>query len=110
MAYKMYRGTTLGETLQETLDYLIQFGDLNPNLAEDVLDQFDRSVNRLLRHNDKPQLTFKGDKLDVYRFCDKVWILILKDVVFYERDGREKHEILHVGKMKIVACETRIGM
>lgn len=106
----MYRATTLGETLQETLDYLIKFGDLNPNLAEDVLEQFDRSVNRILRNSDKPVLTFKAEKLDVYRFCDKVWILMFKDVVIHEREGREKNEVCRAGTVKFVACEAKRGM
>jgi len=59
MAYQLYRNTTLGNTLQESLDELIQYGQITPQLAYKVLLQFDRSMNKALAEKVKNRLTFK---------------------------------------------------
>lgn len=33
MSYQLYRNTTLGNTLQESLDELISYGQITPQLA-----------------------------------------------------------------------------
>ncbi|KAH8272975.1 hypothetical protein KR018_007296, partial [Drosophila ironensis] len=45
MSYQLYRNTTLGNTLQESLDDLIHYGQITPGLAFKVLLQFDKSIN-----------------------------------------------------------------
>ncbi|KAJ8896042.1 hypothetical protein PR048_001383, partial [Dryococelus australis] len=59
MSYQLYRNTTLGNTLQESLDELIQFGQISPQLAIKVLLQFDKSINNALATRVKSRLTFK---------------------------------------------------
>ena len=44
MSYQLYRNTTLGNTLQEALDELMQMKLLTDELAIKVLIQFDKSV------------------------------------------------------------------
>ncbi|XP_037951577.1 transcription initiation factor IIA subunit 2 [Teleopsis dalmanni] len=104
MSYQLYRNTTLGNTLQETLDELIQYGQITPNLAFKVLLQFDKSINTALNQRVKARVTFKANKLNTYRFCDNVWTLMLSDVEF-----REVHEFAKVDKVKIVACDGKSG-
>ena len=48
MSYQLYRNTTLGHTLQEALDELMQMQMLSPVLAIQVLQQFDKSINSAL--------------------------------------------------------------
>lgn len=84
MSYQLYRNTTLGNTLQESLDELIQYGQITPQLALKVLVQFDKSINSALNSKVKSRVTFKAGKLHTYRFCDNVWTLMLKDVEFRE--------------------------
>lgn len=84
MSYQLYRNTTLGNTLQESLDELIQYGQITPQLALKVLVQFDKSINTALSTKVKSRVTFKAGKLHTYRFCDNVWTLMLKDVEFRE--------------------------
>ena len=67
MSYTLYRNTTLGNTLQEALDELMQMKLLNDELALKVLKQFDSSVNAALSGRVKTKLNFKADKLDTYR-------------------------------------------
>ena len=53
MSYQLYRNTTLGHTLQEALDELMQMQMLSPNLALRVLLQVHISISLpyyLFRH------------------------------------------------------------
>nr|CAG4644490.1 EOG090X0L7F [Lepidurus arcticus] len=102
MAYQLYRNTTLGNTLQESLDELIQYGQITPQLALKVLLMFDRSMNNALATRVKNRVTFKAGKLNTYRFCDNVWTFMLNDVEF-----REVQELTKVDKVKIVACDGK---
>ncbi|KAK0082324.1 hypothetical protein PV326_007234 [Microctonus aethiopoides] len=96
------KNTTLGNTLQESLDELIQYGQITPQLAIKVLLQFDKAINQALANRVKSRLTFKAGKLNTYRFCDNVWTFMLNDVEF-----REVQEVANVGKVKIVACDGK---
>lgn len=44
MPYELYRRSTLGLTLADALDDMIQSEQLTPHLAMRVLSQFDRSM------------------------------------------------------------------
>ncbi|KAF5280425.1 hypothetical protein FQR65_LT03234 [Abscondita terminalis] len=102
MSYQLYRNTTLGHTLQESLDELIQYGQITPQLGSKVLLQFDKSINQMLATRVKSRLTFKAAKLHTYRFCDNVWTFMLNDVEF-----REVQEVTKIDKVKIVACDGK---
>ena len=54
-----YRMTTLGLTLQETLDEMIQTNNLKNELAQRVLIEFDNSINRALSTKMKNKISFK---------------------------------------------------
>merc|ERR1711942_448160 len=101
MSYQLYRNTTLGNTLQESLDEMIQQQSMTPQLALKVLLQFDKAVNNALATRVKNRLVFKG-KLNTYRFCDNVWTFVLNDVEF-----REMQDVVTVKKVKIVACDGK---
>ncbi|BFZ14086.1 unnamed protein product [Candidula unifasciata] len=103
MSYQLYRNTTLGHTLQESLDELIQMGQISPQLALKVLLQFDKAINQALASRVKSKVTFKG-KLNTYRFCDNVWTFVLNNVDFREQPAGE---IARVEKVKIVACDGK---
>ncbi|XP_064645180.1 transcription initiation factor IIA subunit 2-like [Lineus longissimus] len=101
MSYQLYRNTTLGHTLQESLDELIQCSQITPQLALKVLLQFDKAINNALATRVKNRVNFRG-KLNTYRFCDNVWTFVLEDVEF-----RDVQEMAHVDKVKIVACDGK---
>ncbi|KAK6166830.1 hypothetical protein SNE40_023444 [Patella caerulea] len=103
MSYQLYRNTTLGHTLQESLDELIRLGQISPNLALQVLLQFDKAVNNALANRVKSKISFKG-KLNTYRFCDNVWTFVLNNVEFRELPVQE---LTTVDKVKIVACDGK---
>jgi len=105
MSYQLYRNTTLGNTLQEALDELMQVQLLSPQLAMKVLAQFDKSVNHALSTRVKSKITFRAEKLNTYRFCDNVWTFMLNDVEF-----RESNELERVDRVKIVACDAKSAL
>lgn len=102
MNYQLYRETTLGQTLQDTLDELISGGKLNNNLAARVLREFDKAISVALEHKVRNRLTIKCNRLRTYRFCDNVWTLLLRDAEF-----REAQESIRVDWVKIVACDGK---
>lgn len=102
MSYQLYRNTTLGNCLQESLDELIQTHQITPSLALQVLLEFDKAMSRALSTNVRNKMTFKGF-LKTYRFCDNVWTFVLGNVEFKEAHQSD----IHVDKMKIVACDAK---
>ncbi|XP_017054584.1 transcription initiation factor IIA subunit 2 [Drosophila ficusphila] len=100
MTYQHYRSTTLGNTLQETLDEMLQSGQITPNLTELVLAQYDKSINEALKTKVKAKVNFSAGKFVTYRLCDNVWRLDLQNVEF--REGQEV--VLKVDAVKVVAC------
>lgn len=122
MTYQLYRNTTLGHTLQEALDELMQMQMLSPSLAIRVLlqvklnflwnfaprdeiciyFQFDKSINSALSNRVRQKVNFKADLLNTYRFCDNVWTLMLNNVEF-----RDLPELTRVDRVKIVACDAK---
>ena len=94
MSYRLYRNTTIGSCLQDALDDLIDKQLISPELAADVLIQFDKSINAALGKV-KVKYNFRGS-LGTYRFCDNVWTCILNDVEF-----RDSPDALKVSKVKL---------
>ena len=100
MSYRLYRNTTIGSCLQDALDELIAKQLISPELASEVLIQFDKSINAALSKV-KVKYNFRGS-LGTYRFCDNVWTCVLNDVEF-----RDSPDALKVSKVKIVACDAK---
>ncbi|XP_044510278.1 transcription initiation factor IIA subunit 2 [Mangifera indica] len=100
--FELYRRSTIGMCLTETLDEMVQSGTLSPELAIQVLVQFDKSMTEALETQVKSKVTIKGH-LHTYRFCDNVWTFILTDADFKADDTPE-----HVGRVKIVACDSKL--
>uniref|UniRef100_H2ZB97 Transcription initiation factor IIA subunit 2 n=1 Tax=Ciona savignyi TaxID=51511 RepID=H2ZB97_CIOSA len=101
MSYQLYRNTSLGNSLQESLDELIQSQQITPQLALRVLLEFDKAINHGLSSRVRNRVTFRGD-LNTYRFCDNVWTFVLKNTEFTDCLMKVKVE-----KVKIVACDGR---
>ncbi|XP_057351257.1 transcription initiation factor IIA subunit 2-like [Manis pentadactyla] len=101
MAYQLYRNTTLGNSLQESFDELIQSQQITPQLALQLLLQSDKAINSALAQRVRNRVNFRGS-LNTYRFCDNVWTFVLNYVEF-----REMTELIKVDKVKIVACDGK---
>ncbi|XP_038689262.1 transcription initiation factor IIA subunit 2-like [Tripterygium wilfordii] len=100
--FELYRRSTIGMCLTETLDEMVQSGTLTPELAIQVLVQFDKSMTEALELQVKSKVSVKGH-LHTYRFCDNVWTFILQDALFKHDDNQE-----NVGRVKIVACDSKL--
>lgn len=105
MSYQVYRETTLGQTLQDTLDEMIALGKMNNRIAARVLHEFDKVISLALEQKVKNRIIIKCNKLLTYRFCDNVWTLLLQDAEF-----REFQEHIKVSWVKIVACDGKSGL
>ncbi|CAL4074110.1 unnamed protein product, partial [Meganyctiphanes norvegica] len=95
MAYQLYRNTTLGNTLQESLDELIQFQQISPSLALRVLLQFDRSINNALANKLRARISFKFLRLNSFltflvfeiKFRKKKTLILAKKLRGMTREG-----------------------
>ncbi|GKV33543.1 hypothetical protein SLEP1_g42043 [Rubroshorea leprosula] len=88
--------------LTETLDEMVQNGTLSPELAIQVLVQFDKSMTDALEKQVKSKVTIKGH-LHTYRFCDNVWTFILQNATFKNEEFEDT-----VSRVKIVACDSKL--
>ncbi|KAK0636054.1 transcription initiation factor IIA gamma chain [Bombardia bombarda] len=97
----LFRFGTLGATLIDTLDDLIEVDRLPPQLSMKVLDAFDRIIKETLSTHPKvkAKVTIEG-KLDMYRLIDDMWTFQLKDVKMKLGDS----EAVKADKLKISAC------
>ncbi|KAJ9567616.1 hypothetical protein OSB04_003582 [Centaurea solstitialis] len=95
--FELYRRSTIGMCLTETLDEMVSNGVLSPELAIQVLVQFDKSMTEALDSQVKSKVSIKGH-LHTYRFCDNVWTFIVQDAIFKYDETQE-----NVGQVKIVA-------
>ncbi|XP_024600533.1 transcription initiation factor IIA subunit 2-like [Neophocaena asiaeorientalis asiaeorientalis] len=99
MAHQLHRNTTLGNSLQESLDELIQSQQITRQLALQVLLQFDKAIYSVLVQKVRNRVNSRGS-LNTYRFCDNVWTFVLNDVEF--------REVTELDKVKIVAsCDGK---
>ncbi|KAI9842416.1 MAG: Transcription initiation factor IIA small chain (TFIIA 13.5 kDa subunit) [Sclerophora amabilis] len=100
--YELYRRSSIGLALTDTLDDLITERRIEPQLAIKILGHFDRCITDILAEKVKARLTFKGH-LDTYRFCDEVWTFLIKDVNF----KLENTNTVQAEKVKIVSCNSK---
>ncbi|KAL2108682.1 hypothetical protein VUR80DRAFT_3520 [Thermomyces stellatus] len=101
--YELYRRSSIGMALTDTLDDLISDERINPQLAMKILGNFDQAITEALQKEVKARLTFKGS-LDTYRFCDEVWTFLIRNVVF-KMDG--SNQTVSADKVKIVSCNAK---
>ncbi|KAK4405171.1 Transcription initiation factor IIA subunit [Sesamum alatum] len=100
--FELYRRSTIGMCLTETLDQMVSSGVLSPELAIQVLIQFDKSMTEALESEVKSKVSIKGH-LHTYRFCDNVWTFILQNAQLKSEEGQET-----VDSVKIVACDSKL--
>jgi transcription initiation factor TFIIA small subunit len=119
---------SLGLSLTDTLDDLINEGRIEPQLAMKILSTFDRIITEVLADKVRARLTFKvyasrralsalfhefkkanaallllQGHLDTYRFCDEVWTFLIKDVTF----KLDNQTTVQADKVKIVSCNSK---
>ncbi|CAI2348161.1 unnamed protein product [Caenorhabditis sp. 36 PRJEB53466] len=103
-SYALYRGTTLGQALEQTLNDMEEEGLLPKQLVSKVLTQFDKSMNKQISRLPKEKMNFCATQLLTYRYCDNVWTFILNNVTL--KDPQRSFDD-PIEKLKIVACDGR---
>ncbi|KAK4705008.1 transcription initiation factor TFIIA small subunit, partial [Phenoliferia sp. Uapishka_3] len=101
--YQIYRGSSLGKALFESLDELIQSGHINPQLAVKVLTQFDKTTSLALAAQSKSKCSAKSH-LNTFNLVDDVWTFQLQNPTFKFENNAET--VVVPGKCKIVACKA----
>eukprot|EP01112_Ceratiomyxa_fruticulosa_P018731 TRINITY_DN603_c0_g2_i1.p1 TRINITY_DN603_c0_g2~~TRINITY_DN603_c0_g2_i1.p1 ORF type:complete len:115 (-),score=18.32 TRINITY_DN603_c0_g2_i1:208-552(-) len=99
--YELYRKSSIGVALSDTLDELVNNGQLSAQMALHILPVFDKVMNEALATKVKTKANVKGH-LHTYRFCDNVWTFILENAQF-----KIDTETFTLDKVKIVACDGR---
>ncbi|KAI8630270.1 transcription initiation factor IIA [Xylariaceae sp. FL1651] len=101
--YELYRQSSVGTALADTLEDLFIKNRIDPQLVMKVLANFDRAIPRALQGKVRSRLTFNGN-LDTYRFCDEVWTFQLKNLTFKMENGGQ---VVSADKIKIVSCTVK---
>ncbi|CDS04103.1 Putative Transcription initiation factor IIAFT subunit 2 [Lichtheimia ramosa] len=99
--YELYRRSSIGMALTDSLDELIQSGHIHPQLAMRVLTTFDKSISEALSQLVRNKATIKGH-LHTYRFLDDIWTFIVENPNF-----KFEQESITADKIKIVACNAK---
>ncbi|KAL2056457.1 hypothetical protein ABVK25_003481 [Lepraria finkii] len=100
--YELYRGSSIGMSLIDTLDEMVHTGRIEPQTAMKVMTSFDKAITEVLADKVKARMNFKGH-LDTYRFCDEVWTFLIKDVNF----KLDNQNYVTADKIKIVSCYAK---
>ncbi|KAJ3179137.1 Transcription initiation factor IIA small chain (TFIIA 13.5 kDa subunit) [Geranomyces variabilis] len=100
--YELYRRSSLGVALTDTLDELITESHMDPQLAMKVLQQFDLSIGEALHSRVRAKAVIKGH-LREYRFCDDVWTFVVDRPTFRLEGGGT----IEADRIKFVACTAR---
>lgn len=106
-AAQHYRQTTIGQTLIDTLDGLVQEHRLEPQLYSAVLRHFDCIIADVFRENvrlQRKRMKFKA-RCQTYRFFDDRWFWLLTRASFKTDSGR-RFESEHV-KVYAVAADPK---
>lgn len=104
MADECYRLTTLGRTLKESLQELLNGGRLPAALVDATMEHFDRCMAQAVRHQSKLTLTVKSGGLHTYRLSENVCTFLLTDVEFWQAGSNK--EVVRAPVTKIIAWEA----
>lgn len=100
--YELYRNSSIGTALTDTLDDLISDNVIEPQLAMRIIANFDKAFSEIIAERVKSRMSFKGH-LATYRFCDDVWTFLIRDVQF----KLDNQATLKADKVKIVSCTNK---
>jgi len=84
---KIYRQTSIGLALEDTLDQFEASNEISPALREEIQAHFDANVLRILSTGVATKITFRGAKIICYRFCQDVWTFVLDSPTFKTDHG-----------------------
>ena len=77
--FPLYRGTTLGKSLDYVLDHMITSGEIRADLSDKVLLCFDKVICQKFKRMPDDQMVLLKATSTNYNNCDDVWRFTLKD-------------------------------
>jgi hypothetical protein len=105
MSFVLYRASTLGIELEETLQEFLKEKVIDVDLLEVIRKEFDKAMVTVLKNvvRDKPVL--KG-KLKHYQNCENVWVFYISNPEI--RVSNYSLPIQINGPLKIVGCDSKL--
>eukprot|EP01116_Phalansterium_solitarium_P011745 TRINITY_DN27502_c0_g1_i1.p1 TRINITY_DN27502_c0_g1~~TRINITY_DN27502_c0_g1_i1.p1 ORF type:complete len:145 (+),score=30.22 TRINITY_DN27502_c0_g1_i1:159-593(+) len=100
----IYRQATVGLALQDSLQELLQKGQISEGLVEKILQNFDKAVARAFSTRINNKATFKGT-LNTYRYCENVWTMLLDDVAF--KLTVSDADTVYVDRVQLTAVDSK---
>jgi len=76
--YEIYRKSTVGDTLDETLQQFVSERCISPQFRKTMLETFDRIMSEELAEVEGSKITHFKAHLSKYRFCDDLWTFVLR--------------------------------
>jgi transcription initiation factor TFIIA small subunit len=101
--YQIYRSTTIGLALDETLHELVYRQILTPSIVDYIFNVFDQIITQSMKEKNESSLIFKGHLLS-YRACDQVWTFIFDSLIFTSNINLTWKIIFNNQKIKIITC------
>ncbi len=87
--------------MTDSLDELIMAELITPQMALDVLRQFDKSITEALSSKIRNKAVIRGH-LKTYRYCDEVWTFQLENGSI-----RTDSDTIQADRIKIIACNAK---
>ncbi|KAJ4457694.1 putative transcription initiation factor IIA subunit 2 [Paratrimastix pyriformis] len=103
--FSIYRKSTLGIALAETLDEFYAQGVINKDFATRIQQHFDKVINERLANSSASKINPLKAHLHTYRFCDNVWTFVLQRM----KCTIEGAPLNIDGPVKIVACDGKFS-
>lgn len=82
-----YRETSLGRSLKEAGNELLENKKISETLYNKLLLQFDRSMLGALKSKASAKIGFKAIELMTYKYFDDIWNFTLRDVELRENNS-----------------------
>lgn len=81
MSFQIYRNTSIGESLMESIEELCADGRLPEEMAVSILQQFDESMSVAVKKMVTGKANMKAE-VSHYKYNENVWTFNLKNVEF----------------------------
>ncbi|KAJ6464764.1 transcription initiation factor IIA gamma subunit [Mycena vitilis] len=98
--YDMYRGSTLGLALADTIDEYVRLNVLTGSQGIIIMQQFDRAMTQALTAKVKAKTSVKAH-LRTYNDYQEVWTFYLRNATFIMDD----RTAVSTDRIKIIACK-----
>ncbi|GLC36021.1 hypothetical protein PLESTB_000530100 [Pleodorina starrii] len=112
MSFQIYRNTSVGESLMETIEQLAEEGKLPEEVALAVLKQFDTSMSEAIKKFVTGKATMKAN-MKTYHYYENVWTFSLEEVEFKLNQAGSGSmagaQTMKCNTTKVVVVDAKLG-